>query len=71
MRLFRREENLQRANIGGVAAVVVIDLKTNEVMNCFQRVGICRLNPHPSTCQQLFKAVRNLSSFSFIKGTPG
>src|SRR5208283_2221905 len=52
-------------DLGSVFSVVVFDLEPKEVMNCFQRVGICGLNTHSATCRQLFKAVRNLSTFFF------
>ena len=42
-------------------------------MNCFQRIGISRSNPHSAARRQLFKAVRNLGAFFFdyrLSGRP-
>jgi len=69
--MLNRLASIRRPNLGRVPRVVVFDLKSKKLMNCFQRVGIRRLNTHSAACGQLFEAVKNLRAFVFHLGTPG
>src|SRR6266487_6857104 len=55
----------QRPYVGSISGVVVLDLKTKEIINRFQSVGISCLNAHPAASGQFFEAVRNLGVFFF------
>jgi hypothetical protein len=53
----------RRAHVGCVPCMVILDLKMEKVMDCFQRLRVCCLNSHPAPLPNLFKAVRNFGAF--------
>ena len=48
-----------------VSGMVILDLKVQEVVDGFERFGICALDENPRAGGQLFEGVRNLSAFFF------